>query len=764
MKGASSAALQELTKQYAAALESYVARPTEALRERAYQLGIEAVSNGLGVLNVAAAHQEALLAALAQARTPEESAHVTSLALEFMLESLVPFEMTHRGYKEAIQNLVSANEALRDSEAKNLAFLNAIPDAMFRIRRDGTYLDFKAGKNDRAVVQIDNIVGKNAAEVLPADLARQILDNTQRALESGTPQVFEYRLALNGDRHDYEIRLAVSGTDEVLGIMRDITERKRAEEEHAKLIREQAARAEAQAGQERISNILESITDGFVALDNEWRPTYINRQAERMLRIKRERLLNKTIWEAMPEMAGSTFDREFHRAVAEQVTVQFKEFYQPLGAWFEVHAYPSREGLSIYFRDITEQRHHERARLGLAMVAKQITAALEVQPALEIAVNGLVASFDVDLACIWLWDTEEQALMLRASAGLSPLTTDSRFERVPMGESYIGTIAARREPLWSNELQSEVWWADAEWTRQAGIVAFAGFPLLVSDHLLGVMGLFSRRAFDADDLTALSTLTENLSVAIEKARLLSRVRAALNLRAEFIHAAAHELRTPVTILRGYAELLHRFPDPRSAVFGRALRALESSAERVARLASDLVEADALERGTTILQTQQFDLAELAKQVVAMASAEHPDYRFDVAVASAVVVADRERIGQAIRHLLDNAVRYQPQTGEILVTVAVRHGEAVLTVKDQGPGVAPERQPHMFEPMYEPIPPGQIGYVGVVGLGLMISKRLIELHGGRIWLESKPGRGSAFHVALPLAPQSAEQSANRGDGE
>jgi PAS domain S-box-containing protein len=122
------------------------------------------------------------------------------------------------------------------------------------------------------------------------------------------------------------------------------------------MVQEQAARVQSEAARTRINNLLESITDGFFALDKKSRFTYINGQAERLLRKKQNQLLGKNIWEVFPEIIGTTFYREYHRAILEQVSVEFEEFYPPLNCWLQVHAYPAKDGLSIYFQDITERR------------------------------------------------------------------------------------------------------------------------------------------------------------------------------------------------------------------------------------------------------------------------------------------------------------------------------------------------------------------------------------------------------------------------
>ncbi|MFB2736639.1 GAF domain-containing protein [Umezakia ovalisporum] len=117
-----------------------------------------------------------------------------------------------------------------------------------------------------------------------------------------------------------------------------------------------------QAANSRINNILESITDAFFALDQEWRFTYINGQAEQLLQKSKNELLGENIWEVLPAMVDTKFACEYHRAIAKQVSVEFEEFYPPFQRWFSVHAYPSRDGLSVYFQDITE-KHQTAAAL-----------------------------------------------------------------------------------------------------------------------------------------------------------------------------------------------------------------------------------------------------------------------------------------------------------------------------------------------------------------------------------------------------------------
>ncbi|MBI2863903.1 MAG: PAS domain S-box protein [Chloroflexi bacterium] len=145
-----------------------------------------------------------------------------------------------------------------------------------------------------------------------------------------------------------------------LGHFMDVTERKRAEEERAHLLREQAARAEAEAARRQVADILESITDAFVAVDREGRFTYVNEEAGRLLHRNPVDLVGKHGAEELPGALGSQLLEQCRAAISEQASVEFQFFHSPFNAWLEVRAYRSKDGLSVYFRDITDRKRAEQ--------------------------------------------------------------------------------------------------------------------------------------------------------------------------------------------------------------------------------------------------------------------------------------------------------------------------------------------------------------------------------------------------------------------
>lgn len=162
---------------------------------------------------------------------------------------------------------------------------------------------------------------------------------------------------------DYSCAPILSISGSMYGVVlafRNMNARRKAEKERLQLLeREKAAREEAEAARSRTTNILESITDGFFAVDSQWQFTYLNPQVEPLMQRSRHELLGKKIWDEFPEAVGLVFFEQFHKAVSQRIAVKFEELYPPLNTWFAVHAYPAKDGLSVYLQDITKRKQAE---------------------------------------------------------------------------------------------------------------------------------------------------------------------------------------------------------------------------------------------------------------------------------------------------------------------------------------------------------------------------------------------------------------------
>jgi PAS domain S-box-containing protein len=255
------------------------------------------------------------------------------------------------------------------------------------------------------------------------------------------------------------------------------------------------------------------------------------------------------------------------------------------------------------------------------------------------------------------------------------------------------------------------------------------------------------------DITA-RRLAEDERVLLLDSERAARVDAeqAIQLRDEFLLMAAHELRTPMTSLRGYAQLMRRrleVGDVEPRTLRRAVEAIDQQSAKLARLISLLLDVAAIQAGTMQLSMQESDLGALVLQAVAAARSGAPHHEFVVDCPEALILSiDPRRLQQVLNNLLDNAIRFSPWGGTIEVSLARPDPAwASLEVRDYGLGVSPVHRPHLFDRFYRA---HSDSHVSGLGLGLSVSRHIVERHGGTIEVLDPGGGGTRFVVRLPLA--------------
>ncbi|HWV39810.1 MAG TPA: PAS domain-containing sensor histidine kinase, partial [Vulgatibacter sp.] len=231
------------------------------------------------------------------------------------------------------------------------------------------------------------------------------------------------------------------------------------------------------------------------------------------------------------------------------------------------------------------------------------------------------------------------------------------------------------------------------------------------------------------------------------------------LKDQFIRVAAHELKTPVAIMKGYAQLALRVGDETSPAQLERLRAIDRGSDRIDRIIQDLLSVSQVYAEGFSLQIRPADLRELTVAAIGSLSKETPDRDIRLeAPDPAPVQVDVDRIEYVLRSLLDNAIRYSPAGGPIEVTIEVEpkqeaaraggRGTVTVSVADQGIGIAPSKQAQVFEPFFRVHTDTPYDYGGM-GVGLFTSREIVRQHGGSIWFESTEGEGSTFYFRLPL---------------
>ncbi len=280
-------------------------------------------------------------------------------------------------------------------------------------------------------------------------------------------------------------------------------------------------------------------------------------------------------------------------------------------------------------------------------------------------------------------------------------------------------------------------------------------PLSASSGDLGALILLSTRAqYDPDDFAFAQDLARRSAVALDNAQLHAEARRASRLRDEFLSVAAHELKTPVTVLRGYSQLLGRLlesPDP--VVLSKGFQAIESQSEKLGRLTHQLLDVSRIEAGKLRLEKREVDVGVLVRGVAAGVQAGAANHQVQVQVESCcVATVDPLRVEQVLNNLLGNAVKYSPDGGPILVTLERSTPTDIsIVIRDWGVGIPTERRANLFDRFYQAHGDGQFGGLG---LGLFISRQIVEMHGGKILAEFPKDGGTRFVVSLPVAQQPA----------
>jgi PAS domain S-box-containing protein len=396
--------------------------------------------------------------------------------------------------------------------------------AIFHLDPQGTILSWNKGAENIFGYTSDEIIGQSARVIFtPEDRAQGIPEKElEIAALNGRADDNRWHLHKDGTRF-YANGITTALRNEA-GNLRGFTKIARDETEN-KRIKEAFEKSNL-----RVNNILESITDAFFTLDRDWRFAFINRQGEQLLHRSRAELLGESIWKEFPEAVGSTFYKQYHLAVSEQKSVTFEEFYPPLDTWFEVRAYPSSEGLSVYFHNISERRQAEEAHLEHSRIAALtgdigniLAQDYSTDELLGQCAEILVRHLDAAFARIWTFKADENVLQLRASAGLYT-HLDGDHARVPVGKYKIGLIAEERQPHMTNDLLNDPRLSDKKWAEREGMKAFAGFPLIVGDRLVGVMCVFAKHELTKMSLDAMAAVSNGIANGIERKRVEAKLR------------------------------------------------------------------------------------------------------------------------------------------------------------------------------------------------------------------------------------------------
>ncbi len=382
----------------------------------------------------------------------------------------------------------------------------------------------------------------------------------------------------------------------------------------------------------------------------------------------------------------------------------------------------------------------------------------------ETVATGLIQDLSMSVAQVWLVEASDGTLWRRAGEHRTgtPPPLPAHIER---GETEVGEVAELRVPIITNDPQHHRQVTVRSWIAAERIQAFAGFPLLVGEQLLGVLAVFNQAPIDRNTIELLTLYAQHAATAIQEANLfylateqtarLEAVNTELNRanqhKSEFLANVGHELRTPLNAILGFSQLLLEgdggmlTQDQRQDV-----EIVADNGRHLLGLINDLLDISKLEAGKAQLHRGEVDVeglvGECIDSVSSLARTKKLALTSEVGNDIGQVFGDRPKIKQVLLNLLGNALKFT-EAGSVALRVERQGTDVCFSVTDTGIGVRPEDRERIFE-SFQQGNSGQSGKYQGTGLGLAISRRLVEMHGGRIWVNSVPGEGSSFTFTIP----------------
>lgn len=407
--------------------------------------------------------------------------------------------------------------------------------------------------------------------------------------------------------------------------------------------------------------------------------------------------------------------------------------------------------------DITSRKQSEERARFLADAGEVLAASLDSRETLSTVAELSVRAY-ADLCIIDLLDETGTVRRIQVSASdpdLEPLAAGLMKYPSQQSRPYLGAAAIRSGrslvfPRVDSSLLERLAQDDNHLRilRQVNPRSFLAVPLLARGRVIGSLIFIStRRSFNDDDLRSAEQLASRAALAIDNARLYQDAQKASRARDEVLSVVAHDLRSPLNGIGLSATVLQRKADRTGDPQLKELAdGVQQSVSQMNRLVQDLLDKTRIDAGRLSVDARSSSPHELVSEAVAAVRSAAPSVQFHVSVPAGLprVAADPLRIRQVFTNLLGNALKFTPEGGRIEVGARLASEMVEFWVADQGPGIAPEALPHIFERFWQ----GKRADTTGAGLGLAIVKGIVESHGGRVSAESAVGQGTTVRFTLP----------------
>jgi signal transduction histidine kinase len=417
------------------------------------------------------------------------------------------------------------------------------------------------------------------------------------------------------------------------------------------------------------------------------------------------------------------------------------------------------EQVTILKQRLVSMEHRVGYLERIVKVSQMLNSTLSLEPLLQIIVQAATELTSTEACSIMLIDKNTGELRFAEATG--GVTEELKKVTVPLDNSIGGYVIRKKRPLLIRDVKNDPHWHGE--TMEFDTRSILGVPLTVRDNVIGVLEVINKTTeagFNENDIQIATTLAAQAAIAIENARLLDELQEAYRELAEvdqikndFVSIASHELRTPLAVILGYATFIK---DNVEGETSEQLDIVLNSAIKLRSLIDDMVNLRHIQAGDIRLERSIFSL----KQLILDVSKEFSELiaskrlilttRFLPNDSPLNIDADRQKIYLVIANLVNNAIKFTAEEGRIHINVQLKEHKYWIDVIDTGIGIPQSEYDRIFDQFYQVEPALTRKYQGL-GLGLSITKGMVEEHQGKIWVESVVGKGSKFMVILPTAP-------------
>ena len=528
--------------------------------------------------------------------------------------------------------------------------------------------------------------------------------------------------------------ITLNGLPMIKVFLRDLTDNKTAEDNLVRV-------------NKHVIHILESTSDAYIALDENWHVTYFNRQAEYLFQVSRDDMLGNVLWELLPEITGTFFQR-FRHSLENEVNLTFDGYYPPSDRWIETQTFPHIDGLSVYFRDITERKRADNLLRERELHLRTLLDNM-LDGVLTVDSTGNVETFNTAMEHMTGYLANEvvgksvrclSSNIVDGSGNQTPWRFLDENETEHADKRYESNIERKNGTYFPAELAVGEMQVGDSWS----------FIVTVRDVTEKKRAEKELQAHQNELEELVRDRTADLMIVRDQAEQANRAKSI------FLANMSHELRTPLNAIIGYSELLHEDVGlNHTDNLQDDLSKIVSAGRHLLSLINNVLDLSKIEAGKLEMNLESFNLSDLLAEIVLTADGlmkkNNNQFKFNCLENNIFVLADSVWVRQVLLNLLGNAAKFT-ENGEITLEVSRinESGEHCIQfrLRDTGIGMTEKQMANLFE-AFQQADQSISNKYGGTGLGLTISRRLCRIMGGDITVSSDPGEGSEFVMRLPV---------------